>query len=506
MTDFRFDADHAIREAIRSGKDELVQQQGEIVREYLNAYLNHDARSAHPDGKVGDLGQLARNRAPADARKGFAGEILCEAHMNEQAIREGRAQRVRRTNNNDPLVDLAVLDGHGRSIPGMGIQVKFEGKNAKEALAKFNDPEHRKYLDHNVAIAIPDDHYDVLMGDGPDSIDAAIAALRDKLQRARESGDNNAAQHIQERIDRNQHIKRNLRKAGATNTEAKHARYGAAKGVVKNVHEAAAAHAKHAAVGAGTVAFITNLVACIQGEKTPVQAAQDTGKSTALTAAFDYVATAISTAVTGAMRNSGSDYVKSLGAAGIMPAVMDSAVDTVKLVNALARGQINQEEFMDALADHNIGALGNLYGAAIAQTGAHALSLSAGAQFAAGMVGGTLGYQLAMATYTILKESAKDYQHAKEERIRIERECAEVVELITRYRTQLSRNVSQYMGERLSVFNEAMVAMDAALVANDPDGFLAANADIQRILHHDAQFRSQQEFDEFMDSDDPLVL
>ncbi len=51
MTDFRFDADHAIREAIRSGKDELVQQQGEIVREYLNAYLSHDARATNTEAK-----------------------------------------------------------------------------------------------------------------------------------------------------------------------------------------------------------------------------------------------------------------------------------------------------------------------------------------------------------------------------------------------------------------------------------------------------------------------
>lgn len=48
--------------------------------------------------------------------------------------------------------------------------------------------------------------------------------------------------------------------------------------------------------------------------------------------------------------------------------------------------------------------------------------------------------------------------------------------------------------------------MQQGIAANDSDCFIRGNVVIQRVLGHEVQFRNQQEFDDLMDSDAPLVL
>jgi len=48
--------------------------------------------------------------------------------------------------------------------------------------------------------------------------------------------------------------------------------------------------------------------------------------------------------------------------------------------------------------------------------------------------------------------------------------------------------------------------MDQALISNDIDGYLTGNAEIQESLGYLPRFRTQQEFDDLMASDDNFVL
>ena len=108
--------------------------------------------------------------------------------------------------------------------------------------------------------------------------------------------------------------------------------------------------------------------------------------------------------------------------------------------------------------------------------------------------------------YEVLSTALHDYELAKEERIRVERECAEAVELIRQYRRDMSRDVENYLATHDELFNRAFDAMDQALISNDIDGYLAGNAEIQESLGYLPRFRTQQEFDDLMASDDNFVL
>ena len=96
-------------------------------------------------------------------------------------------------------------------------------------------------------------------------------------------------------------------------------------------------------------------------------------------------------------------------------------------------------------------------------------------------LGSTLGYAAAVAIYEELSTALHDYELAKEERIRVERECAEAVELIRQYRRDMSRDVENYLATHDELFNRAFDAMDQALISNDIDGYLAGTRD-SRIL------------------------
>lgn len=106
-----------------------------------------------------------------------------------------------------------------------------------------------------------------------------------------------------------------------------------------------------------------------------------------------------------------------------------------------------------------------------------------------------------------LKESIEDYNEAKEERIRIQKECEEHIQILTDYRKEIESNTSTYFIDNLTVFDEAFSNMDEAVLNNDSDSFIEANAKIQSQLgKDDMQFHSQDEFDGLMSSDDDFKL
>ena len=175
-----------------------------------------------------------------------------------------------------------------------------------------------------------------------------------------------------------------------------------------------------------------------------------------------------------------------------------------KVVALYCRGEITGAVCIERLGQQGMGQLGGVMGVAVAMAAVPA----DGAFMAAmvGMAGSTLGYAAAVAVYEELSTALHDYELAKEERIRVERECAEAVELIRQYRRDMSRDVENYLATHDELFNRAFDAMDQALISNDIDGYLAGNAEIQESLGYLPRFRTQQEFDDLMASDDNFVL
>ena len=105
-----------------------------------------------------------------------------------------------------------------------------------------------------------------------------------------------------------------------------------------------------------------------------------------------------------------------------------------------------------------------------------------------------------------LKESISDYNEAKEECIRVQKQCDEQIRILTEYRNNIESEVAGYLVSNITVFDEAFSQMDQAVVNNDSDAYIEANSKIQDKLGKNIQFHSQDEFEDLMDSDDDFKL
>lgn len=503
---------------------ETVQRFGSAIKEHLAAYAGDREKPADENSRPPKtLKSIAKMETSNEFKKqnlaqqaGFSAEVEAVARKNADNIIAGNDTRFKRYDDvkhpdgrqvsNDPIVDIVEVDDLGKPIIGSEAQMKFVGSSPKKLLDKLKSKKYAKYRDADVSMVIPDDYYDVLMGDGPDGINEQIRKLQGELDGGRLAGKNSEA--IQQQIDDLKQIKKSLRKSGLTKREAlyarEHPRRMVAKDVARVANKAGLQQARNGALIGGGVSLIRNMVACINGSIEPAEAARNVGVDAGLAAAFGYVTAFSGAAIKGAMQNASSEYLRSLSRTNVAATMVSTVTDVSKVVALYCRGEITGAVCIERLGQQGMGQLGGVMGVAVAMAAVPA----DGAFMAAmvGMAGSTLGYAAAVAVYEELSTALHDYELAKEERIRVERECAEAVELIRQYRRDMSRDVENYLTTHDELFNRAFDAMDQALISNDIDGYLTGNAEIQESLGYLPRFRTQQEFDDLMASDDNFVL
>lgn len=113
---------------------------------------------------------------------------------------------------------------------------------------------------------------------------------------------------------------------------------------------------------------------------------------------------------------------------------------------------------------------------------------------------------LASVVYKEVSTSMLEYREAVQARIVAEQHSKEAVEVIELLRTDMKLAAESYLEGHLEAFNAGCDMMDKAVANNDVDGFINGNSTIQNILGYDAQFKTFEEFDELMLSDDVFKL
>ncbi len=113
------------------------------------------------------------------------------------------------------------------------------------------------------------------------------------------------------------------------------------------------------------------------------------------------------------------------------------------------------------------------------------------------------------AALSVIKEvrnGQKEAQLQHEKMLLTEEKTAHVVERFTAYRNALEERVSNYLAEDMEAFLLGFADMEKGMESGDADLVIRGNVTIQRVLGREPQFTTRQEFDAFMDSDDPLIL
>lgn len=495
----------AIRYALdRLSLDEIGQRYGDAVREYCAAYVNHDVRAAKGDDvRTVDLKGVGANGSDPAKKQGFAAEAMAEAHYNADAIIDGGKRRMRRTNDNDPLVDAHVFGAHSQPLKTQQIQMKFVGKDAKECLNVLHSKGYEKYYDGNVLFGIPDEYCDQLLGEGPNSIHQDIQDTKAKLTAAIARGDEDACAKHRKRIEQDKQLQKKIRKTGLTKDEALaaaiHPKREAVKHAAKIAHQGAMGQAAGVMAAAAPMAMMSVVLDCVQQKRSLPESLKKHGLDVAWAGGIQYVVGFIQIAADGAMKNAAGDYARAVAKSNALTMMASLAFENAMLVQQLVRSDMTGEEFLDALAETNIGALASSFAGAAVGTAAAGMAL-------APIIANMIAVQVAVGSYRNLKQAIQEYQLAKQERIAVEAECAQIVEQVRAWRQQLNEQSERYFSEHLDTFDTAFRTMDRAILEQNGDGFIEANAQLQQALGYEPQFRSQVEFDDLMSRDDSLRL
>ena len=544
------------KKALEGAAVEVVDRFGSAVKEHIEGYANKgyfdlkyqgekrkakisELKNAGVDIKkirkakslksVSEIGQSPGNEYRGLKQKaGFAAEVKTSAKANADHIISGDGRRTLRTDDvkkqldsqgnqiggvNDQTYDLVDIDSAGRIINGTQRQMKFVGENGTDCAKKLLGNGFDKYRERKAPIEIPADFYEEAKAE----FDRQINDIQDNIEKAKANGNYELMKSHEKRLEKVKETKKLVEEGERlTAEEAKvkdkeaqraveHPGLSTAKDVIKTANKAGLKQAGIGAAMSGAISIIKNFVACVKGEKEPQDAAVEVTKDTGTGAAFSY-ATAFSGAVVkGTMQNASSEYIRSLSKTSLPAQMVSTTVNVGKVMARFIKGEITGTECIVQLGEDGFGELG----AAMYATAFTTVVKGAGSRVltvVAGAAGSTIGYMAAVAVYQELKTSLVEYQLAMEERKRIEAECAEAVVMIREYREQMIAAYEQYFTEHLEAFRNGVDAMDKAMIEGDVNGFLGANAQIQTALGRKPQFRTQDEFDDLMLSDESFKL
>lgn len=488
---------------------ETVQRYGDAAKQHYVAYSSVDNEA----GKtlVKGLKQIAKEKINPNYRfqnihqqAGFSAEVKDVARSNAESIIKGDSTRKIRTDDlgrvNDPLYDTVSIDSNGEILNGSGAQMKFLGASEKDptgagdatrALEKLQSKKFEKYLDHDAKIDVPTDQYDKMIQEA----NVKIEGLSRQLENQKNAGNKVQVQKIQEKINKLEKIKKNLRKSTVSSDEAVFARLhpglSTAADIAKISHRAGVQTAENAAIIGGSVSIVKNIVAVCKGETEPDDAVLNVAKDTASTVAVGYGTGFAGATIKGAMQNSKSQYIKVLSKTNVAGTIVAVSVSATKTLTRYFKGEIDGVECLETLGEQGTGMVSSAMFSVIGQI---AIPIPVVGE----MIGGMVGYALSSATYGILTQSLKDEKLAHEERIQIEKACEEHIKMIREYRTEMEKLINEYLSESMDIFRESFSGIKNALEIGDVDWVIESTNTITENFGKEALFSSMEEFNSKM--------
>lgn len=264
-------------------------------------------------------------------------------------------------------------------------------------------------------------------------------------------------------------------------------------------HSAGLEGAKYSGLSALTAAGIMNAAAVLKGEKDPVDALTDTLKTGGAGALTGYVASGGLTVLSHKLSYATNELVKRVASSNLPGQIITAVMTVVGTLKRYASGEIDTGEFILELGRDGAGFVAGTYGFGVGQ-------VLIPIPVVGGVIGSMVGYALSGAFYGSLAESLNAAKFAREERVRVERECREAVKALEEFRARAESVVSEYLADSIRVFREAFGVMDEAMMLGDVDGYIFGANMLTRKLGCVVQFENMREFDALMMSDEAFVL
>lgn len=494
--------------AISGAAIDTVVRHGTAVKEFLAAYSGIDNDLGRQWNR--SLKDFSEYKISADpnvdpkryytelkAKAGYSAEVKEVSRARAEEAIAGKTPSTVRTDDlpghvNDPLYDVtSKVDATGNPVPGSSAQMKFRGKTPAECVDILAGKDCRKYVDNDCKLLIPKDFYD----GAKEELAERIKKLKDQIECLRESGNTEALENREAELAKLETIDRNLEKSRVTNDEAiegyLNPELSTAKDIVKVAHHSGVEQMKMGAAIGGGMSLARNLVDVYCGRKKIGEAVKDVAIDTTAAAAGAYAVSFIGAVLKGTAQNASSSYVRALSKTSVPAYMATAAFEIGKTMTQFFRGKIDGAQCIEELGVKGYCMTTSAMYAAIGQVVIPVPVLGA-------MAGSMFGYFLGSSSYKELKDSLKEAKLAREERIRIEKECEEAIKLIRRCRTELQENIDRYLNGKAQFFEATFSSVKQCLEIGDIDGYIAGTNEIIRVLGGAPQYGNKREFDALM--------
>lgn len=503
--------------AVASGTSEVVSRYGSANAEWIKAYIGIDNETGQKMTKSLKgiaQGKLNFENREANVRQqaGYSAEVAKVADdnarniINKSNVRTVRTDdnpgRCQQNNNRPDMVSDHIETVNGVEIPNSASQMKivanYEGLLKKIAEGEGGGKNDLSRYMENKHIDISGENFEAAQ----EYCEDQAKRLRKQATHARQRGDHKMAAHQEQKAKNYEKLRRKLQKS-YTSEEAKSFRLKpkieTAKKMTKISHEAGLDAAKYGAAIGGAVSATKNVIALMQGDKELQEVlcdtAVDTGKSTLVGYGTGFAGSLIKSG----MQQSGSEAVRQLARTSFPALVISITLELGANVKRLAKGEIDGVQFMEQIGEKGSGMLAS---GMMATLGHIAIPIP----IVGGLIGGMIGYTMSSIFYRSSLEAFQEAKVAEQNYQIIKVQCEEARRRMLEYQTELQVLFDAHMENMKIQLDDCFACMDRATEVESVDDFFEAANRLGRFLGKTLQFSNMQEFDDFMLSDETLIL
>ncbi|MGN8386851.1 hypothetical protein ACR9KL_05720 [Helicobacter pylori] len=241
----------------------------------------------------------------------------------------------------------------------------------------------------------------------------------------------------------------------------------------------------------GVVSLATNVYECVANGKDPIKALKHTAIATLKGGVLSYGSAFASSSLGGWIQSSANKFVQSLGKSSAPAMIMGVCVANITILGRYFSGKIDGKELLKQLGKANTTLVSS---GAMAVAGQALIPIPV----VGVLIGGFVGAALSETFFNIL--NSERVELARQERIKIERECHEIIKLLEIYQNQFKEVFERYFHETTKFFNQNFDELERALYAGDADLAIGVNNKIQERLGQKPLFNNTQEFLELMNN------
>lgn len=496
------------RSGIVLSTSETVSRFGAANAEFIKGYSGIDNETGKKFTKgLADIAKHKVNANPEEAAKnikqqaGFSAEVAATSRDNAEAIiaksklRTVRSDDLPEYGRNHNIVDrVQILDG--KIIDGSQAQMKFVGN--RDQLLKDIAREDGKFQRYRgTKLELPSEQYE----GAAQHCHEEAQRLRFNAEHAEQSGKPDVAAKLRREADNYDQLANNVSDSGMTTEQAifyrENPKIATALDIARTSHRAGMEGAQYGAVIGGSISLLQNIFALTQDEKDLGKAASDLASDTTKAAAVGYSTAFAGAALKGSMQQSSNQTVRTLSGTNAPALVINVCLSLGSSIKRYIQGEITESQLLVEVGEKGAGMLSSGMMAALGQ-------MAIPIPFLGAAIGGMIGHTLSSIFYQSALDSARSVETSRENLKRVQAIQAEARKRIAEEQAAFKKFLQKEIPQLWRESQQFFTAINSTTCSIDE--LATAINNYATLLGKNLQFQNLNEFDEFMNSNEPLRL